>query len=75
MPNPISSETRARIYLAGVVIGVLAVVVGPLMIALHVPDVWVAVVASLIGAVTTLTSTLARANLTGPDTSTGASEA
>ena len=70
MTNPISEATRARIYLAGVIIGILAVVVGPLMIALAVPDVWVAVITSLIGAITTLTSTLARANLGGSGTDT-----
>ena len=74
MTNPISEATRARIYLGGVIIGILAVVVGPLMIALAVPDVWVAVITSLIGAITTLTSTLARANLGGSADNAGASE-
>ena len=74
MTNPISESTRSRIYLAGVIVGILAVVVGPLMIALAVPDVWVAVITSLIGAITTLTSTLARANLGGSTDNAGASE-
>ena len=66
MTNPIAVSTRGRIYLAGVIIGVLAVVAGPMIVALQVPDVWAAVITSLIGAVTTLTTTLARANLTIP---------
>ena len=74
MTNPISEATRSRIYLAGVIIGILAVVVGPLMIALAVPDVWASVITSLIGAITTLTSTLARANLGGSTDHAGASE-
>ena len=74
MTNPISEATRSRIYLAGVIIGILAVVVGPLMIALAVPDVWASVITSLIGAITTLTSTLARANLGGSTDNAGASE-
>ena len=66
MTNPISTSTRSRIYLAGVIVGILAVVVGPLVTALGVPDAWTAVITSLVGAITTLTATLARANLTIP---------
>ena len=67
MDNPISTRTRSVIYLVGVVVGIMAVVVGPLTIALSVPDVWAAVITSFVGAVITLTSTLARANLGTPD--------
>ena len=64
MNNPISEKTRGGLYVAGISVGILSTVAGPLMLALETPDVWVAVVLSAIGAVTTLLSTLARANLT-----------
>lgn len=65
MKNPISEKTRSILYILGISVGILAVVAGPLMIALETPEAWVAVVVSAIGAVTTLLSTLARANLDG----------
>ena len=68
MPNPISEKTRNVLYVTGMSVGILSTAAGPLMVALAVPEVWVAVVLSLIGAVTTLLSTLARANLTSEDT-------
>ena len=67
MPNPISETTRARLYVAGVIVGGLSVVVGPLILALNIPEAWAAVVISATGAVTALLATLARANLTSPD--------
>lgn len=67
IPNPIKPETRSRLYLAGVTIGTLAVVVGPLILALDVPEAWAAVIVSLVGAVTSLLSLLARDNLPAPD--------
>ena len=67
IPNPIKPETRSRLYLAGIIIGSLAVVVGPLILALSIPDAWAAVIVSLIGAVTSLLSLLARDNLPSPD--------
>ena len=61
--NPISKATRGKLYLAGIIIGGLATVSGPLMIALETPQVWVAVTTSGIGAVTSLLNLLSRANL------------
>ena len=69
MKNPISPRTRGVLYLLGLVIGGLAVVVGPLILALSIPDAWAAVIVSLVGAVTSLLSLLARDNLPGPDDS------
>lgn len=63
MPNPIPENVRGILYTLSISLGILSVVVGPLMVALAVKDVWAAVVLSLMGAITTLTSTLARANL------------
>ena len=71
MVNPISEKVRGGLYIAGISIGILSVIAGPLMIALETPEAWVSVVVSAIGAVTTLLSTLARSNLTtddGPET-------
>ena len=69
MKNPISPHTRGVLYLLGLVIGGLAVVVGPLILALNIPEAWAAVIVSLVGAVTSLLSLLARDNLPGPDDS------
>jgi VIT1/CCC1 family predicted Fe2+/Mn2+ transporter len=66
MRNPISERSRGVLYLLGVVIGGLAVVVGPLIVALSIPDAWAAVIVSLVGAVTSLLSLLARDNLPAP---------
>ena len=68
MVNPISPETRGKIYLAGVIVGIFSVVSGPLMVALAVPAVWVAVITSFVGAVTAGASLLAKDNLTIPET-------
>ena len=67
MNNPISPKTRGVLYLLGVTIGGLAVVVGPLIVALGVPDVWAAVIVSFVGAVTSLLSLLAKDNLPVPE--------
>lgn len=69
MPNPIHEDTRKRLYVLGVTIGIFGVVAGPLMVALNVPDVWTAVVISFLGAVATATNVLARANVDPPGTS------
>ena len=69
MKNPISPRTRGVLYLLGLTIGALAVVVGPLILALNIPEAWAAVIVSLVGAVTSLLSLLARDNLPGPDDS------
>ena len=69
MSNPISPKVRGVLYLLGLTVGALAVVVGPLIVALSVPDVWAAVIVSLVGAVTSLLSLLAKDNLPGPDDS------
>lgn len=71
MNNPISPKTRGVLYLLGLSIGALAVVVGPLIVALSIPDAWAAVIVSLVGAVTSLLSLLARDNLPAPDDSDG----
>lgn len=71
MPNPITVRARGIIYVIGVIVGGLAVIAGPLSIALGVSPEWTSVATSLLGAVVTLSSTLARANLTLPtDTDT-----
>ena len=67
MNNPISPKVRGILYLLGLTIGGLAVVVGPLIIALSIPEAWAAVIVSLVGAVTSLLSLLARDNLPAPD--------
>mgnify|MGYP003605593098 CR=1 FL=1 len=69
MSNPISAKARGVLYLLGITIGGLAVVVGPLIVALGVPDVWAAVIVSFVGAVTSLLSLLAKDNLPAPDDS------
>ena len=69
MNNPISPKTRGVLYLLGLTIGALAVVVGPLILALSIPEAWAAVIVSLGGAVTSLLSLLARDNLPAPDDS------
>ena len=69
MSNPISPKVRGVLYLLGLTVGALAVVVGPLIVALAIPDVWAAVIVSLVGAVTSLLSLLARDNLPAPDDS------
>ena len=66
MPNPISEKARGALYVIGISLGILSTIAGPLMLALETPEPWVAVVLSTIGALTTLLSTLARANLTAP---------
>ena len=63
MSNPISPTVRGWLYVGSTVIGILAVIAGPLLIALDVSSEWSAVVVSAVGAVTTLLGTLARANL------------
>ena len=67
MSNPISPKTRGVLYLLGIIIGALAVVVGPLIVALSIPEAWAAVIVSLVGATTSLLSLLARDNLPAPD--------
>ena len=69
MKNPISPRTRGVLYLLGLVIGGLAVVIGPLIVALGINAEWAAVIVSLVGAVTSLLSLLARDNLPAPDDS------
>ena len=69
MNNPISPKTRGVLYLLGLTIGALAVVVGPLIVALGISAEWSAVIVSLVGAVTSLLSLLARDNLPAPDDS------
>ena len=69
MNNPISPKTRGVLYLLGLTIGALAVVIGPLIVALGINAEWAAVIVSLVGAVTSLLSLLARDNLPGPDDS------
>ena len=70
MNNPISPKTRGVLYLLGLTIGALAVVVGPLILALNIPEAWAAVIVSLVGAVTSLLSLLAKDNLPDPEEST-----
>ena len=69
MKNPIAPRTRGVLYLLGLVIGGLAVIVGPLIVALGINAEWAAVIVSLVGAVTSLLSLLARDNLPAPDDS------
>lgn len=67
MSNPISPKARGVLYLLGLVIGGLAVVVGPLIVALGINAEWAAVIVSLVGAVTSLLSLLAKDNLPAPE--------
>lgn len=65
-PNPIPTAVRGGLYVSGIVIGGLGVVTGPLIVALGITPEWSAVIVSTLGAVTTLLSTLSRANLSSP---------
>ena len=67
MSIPISAKARGVLYVLGITIGGLAVVVGPLIVALGVPDVWASVIVSFVGAVTSRLSLLAKDNLPAPD--------
>ena len=67
MSNPISAKARGVLYLLGLVIGGLAVVVGPLIVALGINAEWAAVIVSFVGAVTSLLSLLAKDNLPVPE--------
>lgn len=67
MENPISPRVRGHLYVASIVVGSLAVIVGPLIVALAIPNVWAAVITSAIGAVTSLIGLLARENLPAPE--------
>ena len=70
MNNPISPKTRGVLYLLGLTIGALAVVVGPLIVALGINAEWAAVIVSFVGAVTSLLSHLAKDNLPAPEAPT-----
>ena len=63
MENPLSPKTRGVLYLLGIIIGSFAVVAGPLIVALAIPEAWAAVILSAVGATTGLLSLLARDNL------------
>ena len=67
MANPFSDKTRSILYVTGIVIGALSVVLGPLSLALNIGEDWTAVLVSAVGAVTSLTNLLARANLPVPE--------
>ena len=67
MSNPISAKARGVLYLLGLTVGALAVVVGPLIVALGISAEWSAVIVSLVGAVASLLSLLARVNLPAPE--------
>ena len=66
MVNPLSDKARSNLYVAGIVIGALSVVLGPLSLALNIGEDWTAVLVSAVGAVTSLTNLLARSNLPEP---------
>ena len=68
MPNPINANVRSKLYIASFCIGMLAVIVPAASTALHWSDEWTQFAIVLVGAITALTSTLARANLDQPDT-------
>ncbi|GAA2178581.1 hypothetical protein GCM10009785_01730 [Brooklawnia cerclae] len=72
MTNPISTRVRGILYVISIIVGILATVVPPVVAALGVGDQWALVVTSGVGAITTITSTLARANLTEPGVVSGA---
>ena len=67
MSNPISPKVRGVLYLLGLTVGALAVVVGPLIVALGISAEWSAVIVSFVGAVTSLLSLLAKDNLPAPE--------
>ena len=70
MTNPISANARAKIYVLGIIVGALATVVPTILAALQVPPSWTTVAVSTIGLITTISSILARGNLTLDDAST-----
>ena len=63
MPNPIPAAVRGWLFVAGLIVGIFSAVLGPLIIALNISDEWAAVIISAVGAVTSVISLLARANL------------
>lgn len=69
MTNPISANARARIYFVGIIIGAFATISPTVLSALSVSDAWTTVTVSVIGVITTITSILARGNLTPDDVS------
>lgn len=72
MKNPISAKARGALYVAGIIIGSLATVFGPLSQAIGLSDEWSAVVTSVVGALILITNTLSKANLTADSTDTTA---
>lgn len=69
MTNPISANARAKIYVLGIIVGALATVAPTILAALQVPPSWTTVAVSTIGLITTISSILARGNLTPDDVS------
>lgn len=66
MENPIPTQVRGWLYVAGIVIGGLVAVALPdLLAALEVGPLWTTFAVRLTGAVTVLLATLGRANLNG----------
>lgn len=63
MPNPISTRARAIIYTVGVGVGIVAVIIGPMLALVGAGPEWSQLATSIVGAVTTGTAVLSRANL------------
>ena len=65
MENPIPKKYRGWLLVLGIVVSALALIYTPLSNALVIPEQWGPVVTAVVGAVTLITQSLSRANLSG----------
>ena len=65
VPNPITSKNRGWIYVSGIALGGVLTVVGVALSTVGLGE-WSGVVVAALGAITTATNSLARANLSKP---------
>ena len=65
VPNPITSKNRGWIYVSGIALGGVLTVVGVALSTVGLGE-WSGVVVAALGAITTATNSLARANLSNP---------
>lgn len=68
MTNPIPLKVRGGLYVVGITVGILAAIIPPVVAAIGIGDKWALVITSIVGAITVITNTLSRANLTEPGT-------
>lgn len=75
MENPIPKKYRGWLLVIGIVVSALALIYTPLSDALAIPGQWGPVVTAVVGAVTLITQSLSRANLSGDTNASGVVEA